>query len=126
MLPVDVLELTGGRRRILSLKEHWIPLTSRRARLNGRAELFRELRRDPPSLVETHAAVNRLKCGKAPGICDIHAELLKAGGNAALVSLHAVLCSAWNTGIIPTDWKRGFVVPLWKEKGIARTATTEG
>ena len=26
MLPVDVLELTGGRRMILSLKEHWIPL----------------------------------------------------------------------------------------------------
>ena len=44
-----------------------------------------------------------------------YAELLKAGGNAALVLLHAVLCSAWNTGIIPTDWKRGFV-PLWKGK----------
>ena len=49
---------------------------------------------DPPSFVETQAAVNRLKWGKAPGICGIHAELLKAGGNAALVSLHAVLCSA--------------------------------
>ena len=48
----------------------------------------------PPSLVETQAAVNRLKWGKAPGICGIHAELLKAGGNAALVSLHTVLCSA--------------------------------
>ena len=50
----------------------------------------------PPLFVETQAAVNRLKWGKAPGICGIHAELLKAGGNAAaaLVSLHAVLCSA--------------------------------
>ena len=65
----------------------------------------------------TQAAVNRLKWGKAPGICGIHAELLKAGGNAALVSLHAVLCSVWNTGITPTDWKRGLVVPLWKGKG---------
>ena len=27
MLPGDVLELTRGRRRILSLKGHWIPLT---------------------------------------------------------------------------------------------------
>ena len=27
MLPVDVLELTEGQRRILSLKGHWIPLT---------------------------------------------------------------------------------------------------
>ena len=33
------------------------------------------------------------------------------------MSLYTVLCSAWNTGIIPTDWKRGLVVPLWKGKG---------
>ena len=70
----------------------------------------------PPSFVETQAAVNRLKWGEAPGICGIHAEL-KAGGNAALMLLQAVLCSAWNTGIIPTDWKRDLVVPLWKRKG---------
>ena len=72
---------------------------------------------DLPSFVETQAAVNWLKWGEAPGICGIHAELLKAGGNAALVSLHAVLCSAWYTGIIPIDWKRGLVVPIWKGKG---------
>ena len=33
------------------------------------------------------------------------------------LSVHAVLCSAWNTGIIPTDWRRGLGVPLWKGKG---------
>ena len=62
--------------------------------------------------------------GVSSGICGIHAELLKAGGNAALVSLHAVLCSVWSAGIIPTDWKRGLVVPLWKGRVIVRTATT--
>ena len=72
---------------------------------------------EPPLLVETQAAVNQLKGGKASGICGIHAELLKAGGNAVLMSLHAVLCSVWNTGIIPTDWKRGLIFPLWKGKG---------
>ena len=40
----------------------------------------------PPSFVETQAAVNWLKWGKDPGICGIYAQLLKAGGNAALVS----------------------------------------
>ena len=48
----------------------------------------------PPSFVEIQAAVNRLKWGEAPGICGIHAKLLKADGNAVLVSLHAVLCFA--------------------------------
>ena len=81
---------------------------------------------DPPSFVERQAAVNRFKWGKAPGICGIHAEILKAGGNAVLVSLHAVLCSAWNTGIIPTDWRRGLLSLSGKGRVIARTATTEG
>ena len=56
-----------------------------------------------PLFVKTRAVENRLKLGKAPGICGIHAKLLKAGGNAVQMSLYAVLCSAWNTGIIPTD-----------------------
>ena len=67
--------------------------------------------------METQAVVNWLKWGQASGICGIHVELLQAGGNAVLVSLHAVLCSAWNTGFIPTDWKSGLVVHLWKGKG---------
>ena len=64
MLPVDVLELTIGRRRILCLKEHWIPLTSRRARLNGRAELFRELRRKTVRVL----GVDKEACVR--GICE--------------------------------------------------------
>ncbi|WP_209300514.1 hypothetical protein, partial [Lonepinella koalarum] len=61
--------------------------------------------------------MKQLKGGKAAGVCGIHAELLKAGGDTALLSLHAIICSIWNTGVIPTDWKRGLVVPLWKGKG---------
>ena len=45
MLPVDVLELTIGQRIILSLGTLDTIDQSRRASLNGRAELFRELRR---------------------------------------------------------------------------------
>ena len=48
---------------------------------------------DPPFFEETQAAVNWLKWGKAPRICGIHAELLKAGRHAALMLVHAVLCS---------------------------------
>ena len=45
MLPVDVLELTAGQRRILSLGTLDTIAQSHRARFNGRAELFKELRR---------------------------------------------------------------------------------
>ena len=83
---------------------------------------------NPPSFVETQAVMNRFKWGEAPGICGILAELLKVGGNAVLMSLHAVVCSSCNTGIITTDWK-GPCCPSLERKGrvIARTATnTEG
>ena len=35
---------------------------------------------DPPTVAEVAKAIGRLKAGKAPGICVIPAELLKAGG----------------------------------------------
>ena len=72
---------------------------------------------DPPSLGETQAVVARMKGGKAAGVCGIQAELLKAGGQPILLPLHAVISAAWRTGDIPTDWKRGLVVPIWKGKG---------
>jgi hypothetical protein len=75
---------------------------------------------DPPTTAETRSAVAQLKCGKAPGVCGIHAELLRSGGEAVLLRLHAILCAVWRTKIIPTDWKRGLIVPLWKGKGDPR------
>ena len=48
---------------------------------------------EPPLFVETLATVDQLRGTKAPGISGIHVKLLKAGGNAVLTSLHAVLCS---------------------------------
>ena len=71
----------------------------------------------PPSLDEVREAVARLRGGKAPGVCNISAELLKAGGEAMIHGLHAVLTAVWQSGTIPPDWKRGLVVPIWKGKG---------
>ena len=66
MLPVDDLELTIGRRRILSQGTLDTIDKSRRARLNGRDELFRELRRKTVCVfrVEKEACV----CGICEGV----------------------------------------------------------
>ncbi|KAG0714105.1 LINE-1 retrotransposable element ORF2 protein [Chionoecetes opilio] len=55
----------------------------------------------------------RCKCTKAA----LNAELLKAGGEAMIRGLHAVLTAVWQSGTIPPDWKRGLVIPIWKGKG---------
>ncbi|KAG0723224.1 putative protein in type-1 retrotransposable element R1DM [Chionoecetes opilio] len=70
-----------------------------------------------PSLDKVREAVAKLKGGKAAGVCNISAELLKAGGEAMIRGLHAVLTAVWQSGTIPPDWKRGLVVPIWKGKG---------
>ena len=40
---------------------------------------------DPPALEETRRAVNQLESGEAPRVRGIYAEVLKAGGAAALL-----------------------------------------
>lgn len=71
----------------------------------------------PPTLEETRLAVNRLKGGKAVGVCGIAGEMLKAGGPDVISGLHSVLVAVWESGIIPFDWRQGLVVPIWKGKG---------
>jgi sorting nexin-29 len=71
----------------------------------------------PPSLEEVRMAVGGLKSGKAVGICGIAGEMLKSGGPDIIGGLHSVLVAVWESGIIPTDWRQGLVVPIWKGKG---------
>ena len=75
---------------------------------------------DPPTLEEVRKGLGQLKDGKAPGVCGVYAEMLKAGGDAAILWLHTLICSVWNTGVVPPDWKKGIIVPIWKGKGDAR------
>jgi len=53
---------------------------------------------DPPTEQEITVAVLRLKSGKAPGICDNTAELLKAGDSAIEKRLTAVIRGVWRRG----------------------------
>ena len=57
----------------------------------------------PPSIDEVKEAVAKLRGGKAAGICNISAELLKARGKAMIRGLHAVLTAVWHLGTIPFE-----------------------
>ena len=62
--------------------------------------------------------VKRLKNNKAAGICGLNSELLKYGGPAMLLFLHTLFSTIWQTEIIPEDWQKGVIIPLWKRKGL--------
>uniref|UniRef100_UPI00358E9E4B V-type proton ATPase subunit H-like n=1 Tax=Myxine glutinosa TaxID=7769 RepID=UPI00358E9E4B len=66
---------------------------------------------EPPSLVEMQAAVNRLK-GKAPGICGIHAEILKADDEVIFAETLDILTGALqalNEEVVPLGLRISWV-----------------
>ena len=70
-----------------------------------------------PFIDRVKEAVAKLRDGKAAGICNISAEMLKVGGKAMIRRFYDVLTAVWHSGTIPSDWKGGLVVPIWKGKG---------
>ena len=52
-----------------------------------------------PSIGDVKKAVAKLRSGKAAGICNISAELPKAGGEAMIRGLHAVLAVRFELSI---------------------------
>ena len=74
-----------------------------------------------PSIGDVKEAVAKLRGGKAAGICNISVELLKAGGDAMIHGLHAVVTAVWHSDTIPPDWKKGVGCPnLEGERGPSR------
>ena len=71
----------------------------------------------PVSLAEVKAALKKLKNAKAPGICSITAEMLKAGGDNMSRWLTQIINFVWVHERLPDDWRRGIILPFWKRKG---------
>lgn len=63
---------------------------------------------------EVNQAVNSLKLRKAPGIDGIQAEHLKYGGHKITFYLCKLFCGIIKCGMIPTEWKKGIIVPIYK------------
>ncbi|XP_071177546.1 uncharacterized protein [Mytilus edulis] len=71
---------------------------------------------EPPTIKEIIKSIKVLNNGKAPGIDNIQAELLKTDvGTIANVFCH--LCTnIWNREEIPTDWQKGIIIKLSKKE----------
>ena len=72
------------------------------------------------SLEEVRKLVNEIKSGKAPGLDGFPVECLKKVGMAVLDWLSRLLNLSFDMGVIPTDWRGGCIVPLYKRKGDKR------
>jgi len=70
-----------------------------------------------PSVSEFELAIHKLKTHKSPGIDQIPAELIKAGGRTIYLDIHILIISIWKKEKLPEEWKESIIVPIHK-KGV--------
>jgi len=59
-------------------------------------------------------AIEKLNSHKSPGIDQIPAELIKAGGRTIHSEIHKLIISIWNKEELPEEWKESITVPTYK------------
>jgi hypothetical protein len=86
-----------------------------------------------PSAFEVEMAIEMLKRPKSPGINEIPAELIKAGGRIIRSEIHKLFISVWSKEELPEEWKESVIVPIYKKgdktdcsnyRGISLLSTT--
>jgi len=75
---------------------------------------------DMPTLDEVSRAISNLRNGRAAGPDGIPPELVKCAIGPVSKALHSLFCQVWTSGLVPSDWRDGVLVALYKGKG-ART-----
>jgi hypothetical protein len=68
-----------------------------------------------PSTLEIEIAIEKLKRHKSPGIDQIPAELIKAGGRTIGYEIHKLIISIWNEEELSEEWKESIIVPIYKD-----------
>jgi len=68
-----------------------------------------------PSASEVELAIEKLKSHKSPGIGQIPAELVKAGGKTIRCEIHKLIISIWNKEELPAEWKESIIIPIYKK-----------
>jgi hypothetical protein len=68
-----------------------------------------------PGSSEIEIVIEKLKRYKSPGIDQIPAELIQAGGNTLRSEIHKLINCIWNKEEMPEQWKESIIVPIYKK-----------
>ena len=68
-----------------------------------------------PSALEDELAIEKLKSHKSPGIDQIPAELMKAGGSTIRRAIHKLIIVIWNKEELPGELKESIIIPIHKK-----------
>ena len=67
------------------------------------------------SVEEVQKAMQKLKVGKAAGVCGISGEMVKTGGEPAVRWMTELCRMEWRCGKVPAEWRKAIIVPLHKK-----------
>ena len=81
---------------------------------------------EPPTEEEIKKAVQALKNGKAPGIDQITAELLKADTESTCVELECLFVLIWQELKMPDQWKHGLICWVPKRGNLQQCGNWRG
>ena len=70
-----------------------------------------------PSYPEVLLTINNLKNGRAPDADGIFPECVKYAGPPVVEALHCLFEKLWSSGHIPSEWRDGIIIPVYKGKG---------
>jgi hypothetical protein len=74
-----------------------------------------EVNLDPPTKTEIQLALSQLKNGKAAGLDNIYAKVLKVDPEITAEMLYPLLEKTWKEEKIPEDWEEGLIVKIPKK-----------
>jgi hypothetical protein len=64
---------------------------------------------------ESEVAIGKVRMYKSPGVDQIPAELIQAGGGTLRSEIHELMKVIWNKEELPHQWKESIVVPIHKK-----------
>jgi hypothetical protein len=68
-----------------------------------------------PSTWVVELAIEKLKSHKSPGIDQIPAEMIEAGGRTIRCAIHKLIISIWNKEKLPEEWNESIIVSIHKK-----------
>ncbi|XP_068229351.1 uncharacterized protein [Palaemon carinicauda] len=79
----------------------------------------------PVQREEVEEAIRSLNHGKAAGVDNIPAELIKHGGQTVTNILTSICNKIWQTGEWPTPWTQSLIITLHKKGNLQQCQTAE-
>jgi len=78
------------------------------------------------SATEVQLTIDKLKSHKSPGIDQIPAELIKAGGRTIYLEIRKLITSIWKKEKLPEKWKESIIVPIHMKGDITDCSNYRG